>query len=269
MLSGLAAAYLLGVVLVLGIFYLAPRPGGWPVQARRLRSFGWELLAALPTQLLLLPMAIFWPWWWRRGTGRPILLLHGYAQTRGDFWLLAPRLRRALGRPVHGMNYWFLAEPSRCADRLHRVVEAILADSGAPSLDIVAHSYGGIVARSLLERSPAIRRKIRLLVTVATPHRGTWWARLGPGRSARFMTPGSAFLQELPNPRPPKGVTYAAVWSRADAVVTPPDSASLLGAGKEEVENGLGHLSLLCSRRVAHLVARWLRDVQQTDRFPE
>ncbi len=260
MLGWIAAAYLFGVVFVLGVFYLAPRPGGWPAQARRVRSFCWELLAALPTQLLLLPMALFWPWWWRLGRGRPILLLHGYAQTRGDFWLLAPRLRRALGRPVYGISYWFLADPERCSRHLGRAIGKVLRGTGASSLDIVAHSYGGIVARHLLEGDPSMRHQVRRLVTVASPHRGTWWARLGPGRSARFMTPGSPFLAALPNPRPPDGVSYAAIWSRADAVVTPPDSASLLGAGRERVENGLGHLSLLCSPRMARLIAAWLAE---------
>ena len=243
--------------MVLAVFYLVPRPGGWPHRADRLRSFLVEFVSALPTELLLLPMGLFWPSRWRRGHGRPVLLLHGYAQTRGDFWLLAPRLRRLLGRPVFAINYWFLWPPDRCASYLSRRIDGILAATGARSVDIVAHSYGGIVARRLIEGDPS--SPVLHLVTIATPHKGTWWARFGLGASARHMTPGSPFLQTLPMPSPPNGVRYAAVWSRADAVVSPQDSASLGGAGQEHVVDGLGHLSLLCSTEVARMVAEWLR----------
>jgi len=250
--------YSLGVIFVLGVFYLAPRPPGfgWPHKARRLRSFFFECLAAWPTQLLLAPMALFWPPWWHKGQGRPILLLHGYGQTRGDFWLLAWRLRRRLGRPLFAVDYSFFALPEDCAGPVQRSIDRICSQTGQDSIDMICHSYGGIVARHVIERKGC--RKVRRLFFVATPHNGTWWANLGPGPSSPAMQPASQYLVELGPPHPPEETTYLAAWSLADAVVSPPDSASILGAGPQKVVDDLGHLSLLFSPRITDWIIQGL-----------
>ncbi len=255
--------YTLGVIFVLGLFYLAPRPAacGWPYRTRRLGAYLLEVAAAWPTQLLLLPMAVLWPFWWKRGRGRPIVLVHGYGQNRADFWLLAHRLHKVLHRPVFAVNYSFFAPPDQAAKRVARAVERICAQSGSSRVDMVCHSYGGIVARTLIEKQGCHR--VARVVTVATPHRGTWWAILAPGRSSRAMTPYSPLLMEMGPPRPPTATIYHGVWSLADAVVSPPDSASLLGAGPQVVFDDLGHLSLLFSKRVANRIADWLSKNQK------
>lgn len=56
-------------------------------------------------------------------------------------------------------------------------IDAFLKESvqggGPGQVDIVAHSYGGLVARAYLAGSPRRAQKIKRLITVGTPHGGT------------------------------------------------------------------------------------------------
>jgi hypothetical protein len=55
------------------------------------------------------------------------------------------------------------------------------------------------------------------------------------------------------------GARYVSVWSRADAVVQPPESASIAPAGADEIFDDLGHLSLILSPRVVSVIDARLR----------
>jgi len=45
------------------------------------------------------------------------------------------------------------------------------------------------------------------------------------------------------------------VWSRADAIIEPPESSSIAPVGEDRIFDDLGHLSLLLSPRVLDCVA--------------
>ncbi|MCD6498516.1 MAG: alpha/beta fold hydrolase [Deltaproteobacteria bacterium] len=252
-------AYGAAIAAFLTIFYLMPIAGRrWSPRAKRLRAFLWEWSAAVATQWLLLIPLLWWPWWYKKGRGRPIILVHGYGQTSIDFMALAFRLRHELHRPVWAFDYWFFSAPDRCAARLARFVERVRRQNEAAEVDLVCHSYGGIVSRYLVERIDA--SPVRNLVMVATPHRGTWWAKLGPGRSSHAMSPNNVFVAEFWPPSPPESVSYYGVRSEADAVVAPPNNAGLENAGTELVMTDRGHLGLLFSKRVASQIAKWLEN---------
>ncbi|HEX7156617.1 MAG TPA: alpha/beta fold hydrolase, partial [Burkholderiaceae bacterium] len=74
-------------------------------------------------------------------------------------------------------------------------VERLSAAAGAPAVVLVAHSMGGLAARAYLRRfgDAAVAR----VITIATPHAGTRFARLGSGVNARQMRPGSDWLHAL------------------------------------------------------------------------
>lgn len=91
---------------------------------------------------------------------------------------------------------------------LRSAIDGVLLDSGDDKLIIVAHSQGGLVSRSLLQREPSYRDKVSRLVMLDTPNHGAALARLCaiPGLThlcvaiadAAFdLNPASLFLNQL------------------------------------------------------------------------
>ena len=214
-----------------------------------------------------------------RRRGRPVILLHGYLMNRTNWvWLGRALSRRGLG-PLYGLSYLSTAGSERAARRLARFVEEVCAREGADTVDIVAHSLGGLVARRYIEHMDGGPR-VRRLITIGTPHRGTGWARVIFGKAGRDLAPplstvgghGQAPIGSS-NMGAPEGVLYTSIWSRCDNLVVPPESAQLTprlppdGAATataidasgdrldDVVFDDLGHLSLLVSPRVADAVA--------------
>jgi pimeloyl-ACP methyl ester carboxylesterase len=165
--------------------------------------------------------------------GRPeVVLLHGLDDP-GKVWMnLAPALQEA-GFGVNQLEYPN-DQPIRESAAFVRAQLQALAGEGVTSVDLVAHSMGGLVARELLTaprlacRPPACRMPaIRQLIMVGTPNHGSELARLrglaevreqlervvsgsggwldwvfdGAGEAGLDLLPGSPFLQEL-NARP-------------------------------------------------------------------
>jgi triacylglycerol lipase len=219
---------------------LAPRfPAAIPV-------FLHEWLAYLALFVLIQPFERLWmgndalaP----SAPGRaPALLVHGYMCNRGAWWWLRGRLRAAgfivatvnLEPPLGGIDAF--------ADQLHSRIEALCAGTGAGQVVLVGHSMGGLAARAYLYRHGPTR--VAKLVTLGSPHHGTRLARFGPGRNAREMQPGSAWLRALEAPAPP--VPALSIWSAADNFISPQDSSRLAGA-RERMVPALGHLAMLFS----------------------
>ena len=255
------ALFLVGVVgfnlLTFAIAFARP-----PRPPRLLPALLFEIVAALA----LLP---FWPLFallgrhyrltleHRRSNGRPLILLHGYGMNRTN-WLWLGRLlaRRGIG-PAYGVSYFSPFRLERSSARLARFVEEVATAERAIKVDIVAHSLGGLVARDYIERLGGAGR-VRHLVTIATPHRGTFWGRhaVGPVRQVLRQRDPTWVVT------PPDGVTYTSIWSRCDNLIVPSDSARLGDGGSPGLDgpadvifDDLGHLGLLVSPRVADAVA--------------
>jgi triacylglycerol lipase len=166
----------------------------------------------------------------------PVLLVPGYGGSTTALDSLAARLR-ATGRdatvvtlPGDGTG-----ELKDQATVLDRAVRAKLA-GGAPSVDVVGYSAGGVVARlwAADDGGAAVARRI---VTLGSPHHGAQIAGLGaslfPGdcpTACTELVPGSALLTRLNRDETPAGPVWVSVWTEQDQVVTPPDSARLHGA---------------------------------------
>ena len=174
--------------------------------------------------------------------GIPVLLVHGYLCNRGAWWWLRRELKAAgfavvtinLEPPFGGIDGF--------ADQLHTRIEALCAETGADQVAVVGHSMGGLAAREYLHRHELSR--VMKLITLGSPHHGTWLARYGLGESARQMEPDSAWIRALP-PADPR-VPTVTIWSPMDNFVAPQNSSRLAGAS-ERILPRLSHLAMLFS----------------------
>jgi len=192
--------------------------------------------------------------WWmgdddvgRTDGQRPLLLLvHGYVCNRGQWWWLCRHLR-ARGFAVATVN---LEPPfggiDAFAEQLRSCIEALLAETGADRVTLIAHSMGGLIARAYLKRYGSAR--VSRLITLGSPHRGTMIAHLGLGRDAREMQLGSAWMRRL-SENETFAIPVLSLWGGLDAIVVPQDASRLPGA-RDRVLTDLGHLALLLSPAV-------------------
>ena len=116
--------------------------------------------------------------WAELGSERALLLLHGtFSRAHSGFGGMPPELVKALndryGDRVFAFDHWTLAhDPLRNALELAQLVP----DGTRLDVDIVCHSRGGLLARTLAEQPPdQLREKLGVnrVVFVATPNAGT------------------------------------------------------------------------------------------------
>ena len=128
------------------------------------------------------------------------------------------------GRDVIMSDYTMRFEPTVrdlrfYADRLAAEIAWVSAAYDSATVDVVAHSMGGLIARCYIEAgdfaavlgSPdfeefatVYENDVRVLITLATPHHGANFAAVGPwyGALARQLAPDSRLLELLNRAEP-------------------------------------------------------------------
>src|SRR5680860_1516453 len=157
----------------------------------------------------------------------PVLLVHGYFHNRSAFLALSRSLRRTGLLSVHTFDYNpMLNSMGQLAAQLAVEVQRVLAATGAECCMIVGHSMGGLVARSYVQDLGG-QDTVDTVITLGTPHRGTYTSYLGPGRALAELRPGSPYLQGLEQTARPSAVRWIAYSSDLDVMITPSVSAEL------------------------------------------
>ena len=176
----------------------------------------------------------------------PVLLVPGYGGAGAALEPLAGRIR-ATGRtatvvalPGNGTG-----DLAAQVDALDRAVDGALA-AGAPSVDVVGYSAGGVVAGLWIARDDGAA-KARRVVTLGSPLRGTTLAgsavAFAPDAcpvACRQLAPGSAEVRELATAGVGRRLPWLSIWTTADQTVTPPDSARLDGAVDVALQDACG-----------------------------
>ncbi|MBU3739046.1 MAG: alpha/beta fold hydrolase, partial [Rhodoferax sp.] len=230
---------------------LRSRPSG--SAANWLRA-GWgELGAAWQVFLLQQPWVLLPP---RVRLGRQdriaVLLVHGYGCNHRVWDGLARRLDEA-GHSVLSVDL----EPLFCsiddyALRIDEAVSVLCRASGAHQVALVGHSMGGLAIRAWLRRFGHHRAAV--VLTLGTPHAGTYMARGAPTTNGRQMDWQSPWLQALAAGEGPgtRRLMHLA-WTHEDNIVFPQDQQCLDGASQVRFE-GIGHLQMTRDPDVA----RWI-----------
>ena len=250
---------LAGVVLIifayaafLALEFLALRLVGSPDPS--LRPAWLTLVRAWVGETLQGPRVFLWrqPFRWRRFPDhvvpepglqgvRGVVFIHGFVCNRG-FW--TPWLERvnAQGRAFCAVNLEPLAGPiDAYVQTVEQAVAAVTQASGlAPVL--ICHSMGGLAARAWLRSHGAAR--VHHIVTIGTPHRGTWLARLGRTANGQQMRVASEWLMALEHDCAALPPTRFTCWySDCDNIVFPVATATLPGADNRLVR-GMAHVDL-------------------------
>jgi hypothetical protein len=193
-----------------------------------------------------------------------VLLVPGYGGGTGSVGVLADRLRAA------GHKAIVVQLPGDGTGDLRGQADTLdgyAADAignGAPSVDVIGYSAGGVVARLWVQGHDGAH-KARRVITLGSPHHGAQIAAAGtaavPGAcpaACQQLVPGSRLLAGLTAPvrTPP---LWMSVWTVQDQTVTPPDSARLEGAVDVPVQSicpsaTLGHGDLPTNPIVTSLV---------------
>jgi pimeloyl-ACP methyl ester carboxylesterase len=192
----------------------------------------------------------------------PVLLIHGFLGTRGSMYMLERRLVDD-GFVVVSFNIGTLnvRDIRRSAFLIHRKIERILAQTPSQKIDIIGHSMGGLIGLYYIKKLGGHAR-VRKLVMMGTPVRGTWSALAGVltlglwSTSSWQLLPRSRFLDELAQGPIPPNVDVFTIAAARDWVV-PLTTTRLRGANAVTVP--LGHSSLVVSDEVYRRIVNTLR----------
>jgi triacylglycerol lipase len=221
----------------------APRPtwrelvGAWLRETViDLRVFGWR-------------QAFRWreePDWLPNAPSRPphrgAVFIHGFVCNRG-FWTPWLKELRTRGHAFAAVNL----EPvfgsiDEYVPIIEDAVERVTRATGmAPVL--VCHSMGGLAARAWL-RVMCADDRVHHVITIGSPHHGTWLARFSRLENGRQMRMNGKWLRQLESGgKANRNANFTCWYSNCDNVVFPASTATLPGADNRLVR-GAAHVDL-------------------------
>jgi triacylglycerol lipase len=189
----------------------------------------------------------------------PVMLVHGLAASSSCFTKMERQLHSA-GYTVYGVNYpSFGADVAACGRHLEREAAWLRDLTGSESVNVVAHSLGGVVLRWAVTHT-WMRDWVALAITLGSPHHGTPTARLAPpalpgfGRIIGQLRPGindHDISESLVGP----AIRWVSIAAEHDWVV-PAKYARL--PGSQNVRNvtvpRVGHLTLPNSNQCMDII---------------
>ncbi len=193
---------------------------------------------------------------------RAVVLVHGFLCNRGVWnrWVPGLRAERVphtaimMEPPFAGIDHYVQA--------LDLAIERATQATGLPPL-VVCHSMGGLAVRAWWRAHAAsAASRVHSVITIGSPHQGTFTAQLASGDNARQMRQASAWLRELAeDERDGRRRHFTCFYSHCDNIVMPASTATLPGADNRHVE-GVPHVALLYAPEVWAEVLRRVKTDQ-------
>ena len=179
--------------------------------------------------------------------GSAVVLIHGFVCNRG-FWAPWMQAMRHAGVPYASVN---LEPVFGSIDAGVPLIEDAVSRAeqlGAQPPTLVCHSMGGLAARAWLASAPGNLRRVSRVITIGSPHHGTWLARWSRVTNGRQMRQHSEWLNALAAKEAAlhgqQAYTPFMCWySNADHIVFPTSTAMLPDADNRHVP-GLPHVAL-------------------------
>lgn len=261
MLSGLALLTV-GHAVILGIETVAAAVVNRADEAPQARASAW--VGAWWQEVKVAPRVFAWrqPFRWRRwpDTSAPsrasppaVVFIHGFFCNRG-FWLPWMAELKKRGIPYTSVNLEPLfGSIDDYAPIVDEAVDRATALTGQAPL-LICHSMGGLAARAWLAAVPGAASRVQKIITIGTPHRGTWLARFSHLANGRQMRHDCDWQQSLVarervlHPQRNAGL-FVCWYSNTDNIVFPASTATFPGADNRLVA-GAAHVALAFHPRV-------------------
>jgi triacylglycerol lipase len=175
---------------------------------------------------------------------RAVVLVHGFFCNRGVWNRRVPTLQAA--RVPHIavlMEPPFVGIDRNVATLDDAIVRATRA-TGVPPL-VVCHSMGGLAMRAWWRAHAAsAAERVHGVITIGSPHQGTFTAQLASGDNARQMRRGSAWLRELSDAEGDgRRHHFTCFYSHCDNIAMPASTGALPGADNRHID-GTPHVAL-------------------------
>jgi triacylglycerol esterase/lipase EstA (alpha/beta hydrolase family) len=213
-----------------------------------------ELFGAWIDEALVAPRVFFWRQPFRSQAVpdrlepaapgmRGVVLIHGFFCNRG-FWTPWLEQLEASGRPFVAVSLEpILGSIDEYAAQIDEAVCRVTAASGGLPPLLVCHSMGGLAARAWLKLMKAEGR-VHHVVTIGTPHGGTWLAGFSHGENGRQMRLLSDWRTALDHEMPEgRHALFTCWYSNCDNIVFPTSTATLAGADNRLLR-GVAHVRM-------------------------
>ncbi|WKB54883.1 esterase/lipase family protein [Eleftheria terrae] len=189
---------------------------------------------------------------------RGVLLIHGLVCNRG-FWTPWLRRFRQLGVPFVAVSLEpVFGDIEHYVDIIEQAVRRLEAGTGQPPV-LVCHSMGGLAARAWLQARQADTR-VHRIITIGTPHRGTWLGRFARTINTRQMRHNGEWLQALSALEPPERYRrFTCFYGHCDNIVFPASTGTLPGAVNWHIA-GTAHVQMAFQAQVFQEVLASLAD---------
>jgi Palmitoyl protein thioesterase len=174
---------------------------------------------------------------------RGVVFIHGFVCNRGFWTPWLKKLTHSRRAFVAVSLLPVFGSIDRYVDAIDQAVHKVTQATGMPPL-VVCHSMGGLAVRAWLRASPDADSRVHHVVTLGSPHQGTWLSRLPFPRNVQQMAIGSAWLKNLQSVEPAaRYQLFTCFYANCDNIVFPATTATLPGAHNRHVP-GLAHVKL-------------------------
>lgn len=187
---------------------------------------------------------------------RGVVLVHGFVCNRGLWnpWLRRLRKRRSAFVAVN------LEPVLGSIDDYVPLIDAAIAQvyraTGLAPV-VVAHSMGGLATRAWMQWA-ADDARVHRVITIGTPHHGTWLGRFALSANGRQMSLNSAWIARLAAQEPAsRHAAFTCFFGHCDNIVFPAATAMLEGADNRHL-TGVAHVAMVHAPDVYRELERWL-----------
>ncbi len=221
------------------------------------------------------------------GNKPTVILVSGFAATNRNLSVMRRRLQNdGFNVVILALDWHALSDGVRGLYRMAEKLSSVVLElrkgpcRGDSQIFLVAHSAGGLVARYYVQLLGGFHYT-DALVTLATPHQGTWLPILGlfshliiKARCLLQMTPISPLIRKINASQFPVGFRLISIFS-ADDLMCPVHATkiNLLAADPGAIESielpGVSHGGFLVRKKSYRLVSQLLKTAQAPVVKPE
>jgi|GEM_PF-1659509 len=184
-----------------------------------------------------------------------IIIICGYLHNSSGALELQYEIEKRTAIPVRCINPESLLESiDNHSKNLGSEIAKAEQEIGTRDIVLIGHSMGGIV--SLVYAFKEGKSKVKDLITLSSPSKGTKIAHIGFGECAKEMRKDSNLIKEInENSKTDHGIRLLQIGLKNDLIV-PLKSAFLDGVPQENTRtlNGMGHTEILLDKQAIDIV---------------